>query len=124
MSIVIVSRWIFLLALLSVTVLAFMPTGQVAIGTGWDKANHLLAFVVLLGLLDNAYPAKPLWQRKVLPLLLYGVLIECVQAFLPHREFSLLDVLADGLGLLLYLIVRPLLIAKLPFIQIEEVKDK
>jgi VanZ family protein len=79
-----------------------MPT------TGWDKLNHILAFFVLLGLLDNAYPALR-WLNKLFLLLVYGVVIECWQGLLPAREFSLLDVVADGVGLLLYWAIRPLL---------------
>ncbi|CAI6148493.1 MAG: hypothetical protein SPLUMA1_SPLUMAMAG1_00659 [uncultured Sulfurimonas sp.] len=44
-------------------------------------------------------------QTKVLLLLVFGLQIEIVQAFLPNREFSLLDVFADGVGILLGMFV-------------------
>jgi VanZ family protein len=47
--------------------------------------------------------------RKALPLFAYGLVIEIVQYHLPYREFSLWDLAADGLGLLIYPISYPLL---------------
>ena len=43
--------------------------------------------------------------KKVLILLSFGTQIECVQYFLPNREFSLLDVVADGVGIFMGMIV-------------------
>jgi VanZ family protein len=48
-------------------------------------------------------PERARW-RWVLPVLLgYGLLIECVQWWLPWREFSVLDLAADLVGLLVVL---------------------
>ncbi|MEE8059617.1 MAG: VanZ family protein [Pseudomonadales bacterium] len=120
MFIVRISQWLFYLVLAAITILAIVPQDQAVISTGWDKANHALAFFVLLALMDNAYPSLALWQRKVLPLLAYGLLIECVQAYLPERFFSLLDVLGDAVGLCFYIMLRPLLLEKIPFINTEQ----
>lgn len=103
------SRFLFYPVLIIVTGLAFLPSPQVDLGTGWDKANHLLAFWVLLALLDNGYPLRRMWLDKLLPLLGYGLLIELIQWNIPDREFSLLDILADLLGMLFYLALRPLM---------------
>ena len=110
------SRLLFFIALFSVTCLAVLPQEQVSLTTGWDKANHALAFLVLLGLLDQAYPQWNLWLQKTLPLIGYGLVIEGLQFFLPDRMFSLLDVAADLVGLGVYLLLRPRLLEKLPFI--------
>ena len=72
------------------------------ISTVSDKFNHLLAFFVLAGLADGSFPGKKFWLMKALPLLGYGVLIECIQYFIPCREFSLLDMAAVGAGLMVY----------------------
>ena len=93
-----------------------LPEDQAVITTGWDKANHSLAFFVLMGLLDNAYPAMNVWTKKIVPLLAYAVLIELVQSQIPGRCASLLDVVGDAVGLGLYLVLRPLLINHMPFI--------
>ena len=74
-----------------------------------DKLHHAVAFFVLAFLLDFAWPRQP-WQRtKWLTLLGYGLFIEVVQFFIPYREFSLWDLAADGLGLLLYGYSLPLI---------------
>jgi VanZ family protein len=67
-----------------------------------DKANHLLAFGALALLGDFAFPASKFGLKKFLWLLGYGVLIELIQYFLPYREASLLDVMADAAGLAIY----------------------
>lgn len=66
-----------------------------------DKLNHLLAFFVLAVLADRAFPTKPFWL-KALWLMGYGMGIECVQYFLPCREFSVMDMAADAGGMLIY----------------------
>ena len=47
-------------------------------------------------LADFSFPASRFGPAKIAPLLAYGVLIELVQYFLPHREASWLDVVGDG----------------------------
>lgn len=100
-------RLIFRLALLAyltiISVLAFAPLASTP-GTGYDKVNHILAFFVLAGLADLAYPVPTSgqgWARWA-SFLGFGFFIEAVQYFLPYREFSLLDLAADGLGIWLY----------------------
>ncbi len=73
------------MALVSISYLALAPLDDSPLTTGWDKLNHLLAFAVLLLLLDLAYPHKSLWPFKVLVLLFYAFLIEFFQAFIPYR---------------------------------------
>lgn len=74
-----------------------------------DKIEHAAAFLALAFLLDFAWPRQAWGRAKWLPLLGYGLLIEVVQYFIPFREFSLWDLAADGLGLLLYTTSLPLI---------------
>lgn len=67
-----------------------------------DKANHLLAFGALALLGDFAFPVTRFALKKFLWLLSYGGLIEFIQYFLPYRQASLLDVMADATGLAIY----------------------
>ena len=99
-------RLLFFIALLTISYLALAPLDDSPITTGWDKLNHLLAFAVLLMLLDWGYPRLPLWQFKVPALLFYACLIEFIQVFIPYREFSLLDIVADAFGMTFYLLLR------------------
>jgi len=93
------------LLLVVITWLALSPAPPKTINTGWDKANHALAFASL------AFSAVwALWQRPrqwpvlAAALLAYGVGIEIAQSFLPPREADWHDVLADGVGIALGLL--------------------
>lgn len=74
-----------------------------------DKLGHILAFLYLAILVDFSFPASSFNLPKILALLAYGVLIEVIQYYLPHRTFSLLDILADGGGLMIYAFFIPML---------------
>lgn len=66
-----------------------------------DKLNHFAAFFVLSWLIQKAYGGKGLlW--KVVYLLGYGIFIEAAQYFVPYRETSLFDFLADCAGIIAY----------------------
>ena len=89
-------------ALTAITFLATTSRQIPVIADVNDKLNHILAFFVLAGLTDMSFPEIKFGLLKVLPLLGYGLLIECIQYFIPCREFSLFDVAADGAGLIVY----------------------
>ena len=57
-------------------------------------------------LLDGSWPKfSEHATAKVGILIGYGVSIECIQAFLPNRQFSFLDVVADVIGVIAYALV-------------------
>ncbi|NEV61228.1 VanZ family protein [Thiorhodococcus minor] len=93
------------ICVLAVAYLAFAPL-ETPPGFSYDKGNHLLAFFVMAWLADIGWPGRryelPRWRW----LLAYGLLIELVQRGLPFREFSSLDLLADALGIGLYVLLR------------------
>jgi VanZ family protein len=74
-----------------------------------DKLNHLAAFFTLALLSDFAFRGGGFGPAKFLTLLGYGVLLEGIQHFLPYRDFSLLDLAADAVGMGLYAASVPLL---------------
>ncbi len=91
------------LALLVTTVLLVIPVPAVVPDViGLDKLEHMLVFTVLAGLADYAFPARRYNFSKALPLLAYGIGMEFVQWALPYRSFSIMDMIADGSGLLFY----------------------
>lgn len=71
-----------------------------------DKLNHGLAFFVLTLLAYFGFPKIKNIALIILPLVIYGVLIEWVQQHLPYREFSLLDVLADLSGCVCFFLIH------------------
>jgi len=93
------ARWAFWVCVLVVLALALMKPSHYMPTTGWDKANHALAFAVLTMLGALGYPGR-LW-RLLAALLAYGVLIEILQGFTGYRDSDWHDVIADGAGLLL-----------------------
>jgi VanZ family protein len=100
-------RLTLLVALLVIGYLAFGP--QVEMAPGGDKANHLLAFIVLAALLDFSFPRTVFTVGKMGVLFGYGLFIECVQYFLPERFFSVGDMFADLLGIGVYFVLRLML---------------
>ena len=73
-----------------------------------DKVNHLLAFLHLTVVTRLAWPQLGLlWV--VASMLGFGLAIEVTQAQLPYREFSLLDLAADGGGVAMGLVLFPFL---------------
>ena len=81
-----------------------------------DKFNHVAAFAVLALLADYSFPAAGFGAAKVLALAGYGLFIEGVQHFLPWREASFVDFLADGAGIAAYALCIPLL-ARIPVLR-------
>ena len=71
-----------------------------AVESIWDKANHFVAFFTLYILLNFAFKKLSL-LLKVILLVAFGLQIEIVQSFIDGRFFSLFDVLADSVGILL-----------------------
>jgi VanZ family protein len=82
-----------------------------------DKLNHLLAFGTLAAL-AQLMRSGGLWHsaQHAAALLLYGVGIEVAQSFVPGRQASRADVLADGLGIALGLFALAALRAGLRFL--------
>ena len=71
-----------------------------------DKVNHLVAFLELTLLTRLSWPETRAWVFAP-ALLLFGLALECVQAGLPYREFSLADLAADSVGITLGLLPWP-----------------
>jgi VanZ family protein len=92
------ARWAFAVCLVVVLVASLMPPQIIAPPMGWDKMNHAISFAVLAMLGCRAYPERKV--QVLLGLLAYGVLIELLQSLTDYRVAEALDVVADGVGLL------------------------
>ena len=92
-------RACFWMCVVAVLVLSLMPPAPHMPSTGWDKANHALAFAVLAWLGCSAWPGRT--TRVLCGLLAFGVLIEGLQSLTPYRVAEWADLLADVLGLAL-----------------------
>lgn len=113
-SVTVFFRCAFALALTVVTTLALTPNLDLPISL-WDKANHALAYFVLTFLADHSFPSSSPGKPHLtifLGLFAYGVLIEILQGQIPSREASLLDMVANGTGLVVYGVVRALTVKR------------
>jgi VanZ family protein len=96
-------RLLLLVLLGVVSWLALAPYPPKALSTGWDKLNHGLAFSALAFVAVMGWVLA--WWRTAAALLAYGGLIEVLQAFIPPREADLADLMIDGLGIAMGLLL-------------------
>ena len=89
----------FYLLLAIYTWLGVIPTDTLYIAGYNDKLLHFSGYIVLMNSCLLAYGTRPRKSVMFGLLLLYSFTIEVIQYFLPWREFSLLDLLANALGL-------------------------
>ncbi len=96
-------RWCWLLlfwcAWCAATAVMLLPASQLPTVNIWDKAEHAGTFAVLMLLAAPAYRHCTLEIIAAL-LVVYGATIESIQHFIPSRSFSLLDIVADSVGVI------------------------
>lgn len=89
----------FISLLIGITVLSLIPPSSgIELGP-YDKLNHLMAYYILslnLGLLSLSVKK---WIIGALMCVLYGVLIEFFQGFVPGRDPSAFDAVVNALGI-------------------------
>jgi len=106
-------RVLLCISLVVITFLATTAMEFAVVSSSYDKANHFAAFLVLALLLDFSFPNYRFNSIKIVSLIAYGLSLEIIQHFLPHRMFSLFDMGADITGLLAYGLLIPF-IKRLP----------
>lgn len=95
---------IFLSLILSLTPIA------TTVPTLWnDKLIHFMSYFLLMMMFDFSCWSGERLLVKALLVVVYSYLIEYGQSFVPGREMSFDDVLANGAGVLLFLLLVPLL---------------
>ena len=109
-TLVALARVALVAAVTAISFLAFTDLAIPVVASLPDKLNHATAFAVLALLADYGFPTPRFGAAKILALAAYGVAIEAVQSFLPHRQASLLDLVADAAGIGLYALCVPLLL--------------
>ncbi|MEC9407950.1 MAG: VanZ family protein [Abyssibacter sp.] len=93
--------WLLLLVVgvLSLINLAETPADDVL----WDKLNHAIAYAVIAGWWAALLPGRR-WKAAAIALV-FGLAMEGVQGLLPYRAFEWADMLANGVGVLLGLLL-------------------
>ncbi|MBX2808642.1 MAG: VanZ family protein [Cellvibrionaceae bacterium] len=86
-----------------------------------DKIAHALAYAVLMCSGVFAFPRRACLGPLAAVFCSYSLLIELIQYFLPHRTFSLMDMLANGVGIaagaVLGLLLLPVIVAIYRYVQ-------
>ncbi len=77
----------------------------------WDKASHFTAHLFLVMFVRRVH-IKFSYLTCVITCFSYSFVIECIQYFIPNRQFELLDMLANLLGAILGVIIYYLIIEK------------
>ena len=92
---------LFYLELLVVAFLSLIPVHSVPDGiVFWDKAQHFIEFFVLT--ITGCFGHPRSIHRIMMGLLIYGASIELTQKYLTlTRSGDVLDLFADGLGILI-----------------------
>lgn len=89
------------------TALMLLPASELPTVNIWDKAEHAMTFAALMALVWPAYQHRFAAQILALYLVGYGIAIECIQHFIPSRSFSVLDMVADSIGVaVIFLLLR------------------
>jgi VanZ family protein len=82
---------------------SIVKVNNVSKAPGFDKLLHFVGFVILMILLLLTFEHYNLSNKLVACFLIalgIGILIEAIQLGIPGREFSLLDLAADVLGII------------------------
>jgi len=90
----------FFICLVAIEYLAITTTSIAVVENSWDKLNHLIAFFVLYILIDRGFKIFTT-LAKVCLLFIFALQIEIVQYFIPSRYFSVLDIVADCIGIVI-----------------------
>ena len=88
--------WLFLLV---TTYLSLTSGPPDALEMFSDKIIHCVGYFLLMLSCDFAYFPHTNLLWKILFLFTFSIIIEVLQHFIPHRELSLLDIVANLTGL-------------------------
>ena len=68
-----------------------------------DKVSHILAYMILMLWFANIYPQRSSQLQLSIGFFVMGVCLELLQGMTQYRTFSYIDMLANGIGILLAL---------------------
>lgn len=104
--------WVLVVSYVFIAVAAVIPYGSkaqtvVVASMGLDKILHFVGFGCMAFLALGAGRGLKFWKRAALVLLvvLFGVLIEFIQYYLPYRTFNPIDIFANVCGVVFGVLV-------------------
>ena len=92
-------RWLFvtIIVFIGITILSLLPPKSGVEIQSNDKINHFVAYATFAFCGLSGYNGTNAW-RLLLFFVSYGLFMEWMQGLVPGREQSLLDALANSLG--------------------------
>ena len=94
---VLIARTFFVLYTLLVTYLS-LRQGDTGVGAHYDKVGHLLMYALFAILAVLLVRGGRALLGLLVGIVLYSVFLEFAQSFVPGREMSFLDMLANAAG--------------------------
>lgn len=85
------------------------PAGDIPEIFAADKIIHLIAYFALMLSVDFSFRTGHAFIWKGLTVIFYSAMMEVGQSYVPGRESSMLDIIANIAGVLLYLLCAALL---------------
>jgi VanZ family protein len=76
-----------------------------------DKISHFIAYLILFIIAKKVH-TKSNYSTCAIICCIYSFSIECIQYFIPNRDFEGLDIIASSLGIFLGVIIYKLFIEK------------
>ena len=70
-----------------------------------DILMHFFAYAMLTLWLYLLFSSKNIFLKSILILFIYGLFIELLQDFIPNRHFSIMDIIANSLGIFISIMV-------------------
>ncbi len=94
----------YVIYVLIITYLSLTPIEHKISESIWDKASHFTAYLLLVIFIKRVH-TRFNYLTCVITCFSYSFAIECIQYFIPNRQFDVLDMLANLLGMVLGVIL-------------------
>ena len=101
----------YVLYVLMITYFSLTPIEHEVSESIWDKASHFIAYLILFIIAKKVH-TKFNYLTCAIICCVYAFSIECIQYFIPNRDFEGIDMLANALGIFLGVLIYKLFIEK------------
>ncbi len=102
-------QWAFITLILLSLTLSLSSSENVVPGVWNDKLIHCFSYFLLMMMLDFSCCSSKKLLIKAALILIYSGLIEYAQGFIPGRDTSIADMAANGIGVMLFVALVPIL---------------
>ena len=94
-------KLVFWCAVIAVGVVSLLPRDALPETGMWDKLEHAATYAILCVIGVVSYPRRRTRLALLIGLAVYGIALESLQSFVPGREASIADVIANVFGVVI-----------------------